>query len=667
MSIETRYPDAHRYLGYLMGGRADGGQVAFRDLVPPDAMPDATLMHALGAVYVKGAAAHPINVFAYCVEQGHTAPPKADMLEWMSEAAGLTEGDFADLVRRIRRDYATERAAELIALGRLEAAQEVLSKYADLPEATTPCHRFTIRTEEDLAVLPPPEWLLPGELMRGGFHLIYGASGSGKTFHSIDRALRAAAEGARCLYIATEDLTGLKMRVAAWRYFHRDAPGRIIWLEMPQGLDLASVTQVDELVSTLTGIGLDLITLDTLREAHTGDENSSQDMAAVNRAVQRLIRETGAAVDLVHHTGVNEGRERGSTALGANCDLKWKVSSEDALITVSCEKFRHGPPFPSRCYRIVPVVGVESGAILLPASMTTSRGDAPLSPAQVKILEVLALSVFDGKGARTTQIAEAAALTNATLYRALSALKNRGYLNQGAKGDPYTLTPAGRAALGPDYQLSPDITHQGAQLSTLSINSHSLSRDYHNHSLSLSHPVGVRDESDGESWMQEAPPFTEEETAALAAAGEAISQAVQAFAANRCPATWEALPEVCSPYQYPEQALEGAGVPAPDDTEFAAWAITAAQAGNAPGARKYVRLISNGRRQKAAEAQVIKVLDSLAQQGATAADWPKVRACCDVGRYQAAYSAARGNAEAIEFIEAHKAAQLETQRAKAAD
>lgn len=40
------------------------------------------------------------------------------------------------------------------------------------------------------------------------------------------------------------------------------------------------------------------------------------------------------------------------------------------------------------------------------------------------------------------------------------------------------------------------------------------------------------------------------------------------------------------------------------------------------------------------------------------ADWPAVRLCCAHGRWQAAYSAARGDLDAAAYIEARKAEEL---------
>lgn len=313
-------------------------------------------------------------------------------------------------------------------------------------EERRPRFRLVGREEDDRR--PPPSWVLEGEVQRGGYHLIYGATGSGKTFVALDRSMRAAAQGGRCVYIATEDIGGLIARRQSWEHHHQHAPATWRRLDLPEGLDLADPAQVDELLDVLAGLELDLITIDTLREAHNGDENSSQDGRAINAAVQRLIRATGAAVDVVHHSGVNEGRERGSTAIAANCDLKWKVVGDDGVVTVTNEKYKHGPLFAPRYYQITPMPSVEYGAVLLPSSATTSRGDGPLTAGMRGILDALALSIFTENGAKTAQIETATGMKGSSLFRALSSLKNRGYVDQGGKGDPYTITSSGLAAIG---------------------------------------------------------------------------------------------------------------------------------------------------------------------------------------------------------------------------
>jgi hypothetical protein len=293
--------------------------------------------------------------------------------------------------------------------------------------------RFIIRPESWLDTLPDPEWLVEGEVLARAYQMIYGAAGCGKTFIAINRALRVATAGYRVLYIATEDLSGIRQKVRAWRRHHRTMEGYFTILDMPDGLDLADHRHVSELIDTISPENYHYIVVDTLREAHTGDENSSGDTSRVNRAIQRIIRATGTTIEVVHHTGVADGRERGSTALSGNLDLKWKVSNDDGTIVMTCEKYRYGPALEKRYLTLLP--RDDGSAVVVP---NTRRKDptAALTRAQKDILEFLSQSIFDECGARTKQIEEGTGHKGGTLYRSLSTLKDRGYVSQGVKGDP---------------------------------------------------------------------------------------------------------------------------------------------------------------------------------------------------------------------------------------
>jgi len=62
--------------------------------------------------------------------------------------------------------------------------------------------RFVVGTEDELVALLPLRYLDRDLcIVAAAFHLIYGASGSGKTFYAIERAMRLAEHGLRVLYI----------------------------------------------------------------------------------------------------------------------------------------------------------------------------------------------------------------------------------------------------------------------------------------------------------------------------------------------------------------------------------------------------------------------------------------------------------------------------------
>jgi AAA domain len=108
-----------------------------------------------------------------------------------------------------------------------------------------------------------------------------------------------------------------------------------------------------------------LIIIDTIRASMSGSEDSSEDVSAYLRAVDRIIAPyPDAAAILAHHSGWQDGevrrrRERGSSAFRGNCDatLYLEVSEEDvenhrAYLTLSALKVRDDErPAPLRLVR----------------------------------------------------------------------------------------------------------------------------------------------------------------------------------------------------------------------------------------------------------------------------------------------------------------------------
>jgi hypothetical protein len=81
-----------------------------------------------------------------------------------------------------------------------------------------------------------------------------------------------------------------------------------------------------------------LIIIDTLHRNMEGDENSSRDIANVLGNIDQYFRSTGAAVIIVHHTGHNQDRARGSSSIRASVDSEYSVFRDNNTITLSCTK-----------------------------------------------------------------------------------------------------------------------------------------------------------------------------------------------------------------------------------------------------------------------------------------------------------------------------------------
>lgn len=197
-------------------------------------------------------------------------------------------------------------------------------------------HGRSMLSIDDLAGLPPPSWLVEGLVPDYGLGVLFGPSGTYKSFLALDWCLCVAAGvpwhrrpvvGGHVLYVALEGGRGLSRRVAAWKAKHPDAdPGPRMHFDV-EPLDLLDTGHVDAVVRALTARvrrdDVGLVVVDTLARAMpTGDENSTQDMGTLIAAADALARTFTATVMIVHHTGHNGGRERGSSSLPAAVDFR---------------------------------------------------------------------------------------------------------------------------------------------------------------------------------------------------------------------------------------------------------------------------------------------------------------------------------------------------------
>jgi putative DNA primase/helicase len=198
---------------------------------------------------------------------------------------------------------------------------------------------------DDFAGQPKPiRWLVKGWLQREALHMVFGPSGGGKTFVVLDMCMTLASgmpdwcghttKTANVVYLAGEGHHGLAARMAAWMQRH-NARGLNMWISRT-GTDLDTPAGLEQVVENVRQLPVqpDLIVVDTLHRFLSGDENSAQDASRMLKACDELKQRFGAAVLLVHHTGVSEeaqARERGSSAWRGAMDVSIGVTpSKDA-------------------------------------------------------------------------------------------------------------------------------------------------------------------------------------------------------------------------------------------------------------------------------------------------------------------------------------------------
>jgi hypothetical protein len=96
------------------------------------------------------------------------------------------------------------------------------------------------------------------------------------------------------------------------------------------------------------GTPLRAFVIDTWARSLTGgDENSAQDVGNAIHVCESVRAKTGASPIIIHHTGADGTRERGSTALRGATDTTIQMSHNETegVVTVTCKKMKDGEPF----------------------------------------------------------------------------------------------------------------------------------------------------------------------------------------------------------------------------------------------------------------------------------------------------------------------------------
>jgi KaiC/GvpD/RAD55 family RecA-like ATPase len=195
--------------------------------------------------------------------------------------------------------------------------------------------RYLLLTDDDLSKRPPVQWRIKGMVPSQGIAVVFGPSGSGKSFLVLDM-LQSLASGhdwfdhkvTQCAvtYVALEGEAGLAGRVKAYRTHHGATSPNIVYMAQPFGL--LDADDINDLVLAIKTAGTgDVVVLDTLSRATPGlDENASKDMGAIVAAAKLLQELLGGLVLLVHHTGKDTARGmRGHSLLHAALDCAIEV------------------------------------------------------------------------------------------------------------------------------------------------------------------------------------------------------------------------------------------------------------------------------------------------------------------------------------------------------
>lgn len=215
-------------------------------------------------------------------------------------------------------------------------------------------------------------WFIKGFLPRAQLAILFGPSGSGKSFLAFDLCA-AIARGletwngkrvtkGRVAYLVAEGVPGFRQRIKAYRAEHAikgsDIDMTIIAGVVPNLTDEASVAR---LKADMKAFGpYDLIVFDTFAQVTSGaNENSGEEMSTALKHCREISQVCGAMSLLVHHSGKDDTKgARGWSGLKAAADVELEVKrdKDGAQRSVTITKMKDGEDNTAQGFKLRTVV-----------------------------------------------------------------------------------------------------------------------------------------------------------------------------------------------------------------------------------------------------------------------------------------------------------------------
>lgn len=219
-------------------------------------------------------------------------------------------------------------------------------KRVDLPSEL---ERFRLYTVDDLDQFAMVDWLIDGWLADGELTGLYGQGGSYKSFLALAWAALIAQGGKPVIYIVAEGMSGMRARLAAWSSQHEDADLSCLYL-MPANVAMHRNDQVgawiDAMKHQLGKRQPALVVVDTLaRNFVGGSENDPREMGQFVDGLERIRKEFGSAVLVIHHTTKEGKTERGTESLRNASFAMLKIDKSDSRgAQLVCDRMKDAEP-----------------------------------------------------------------------------------------------------------------------------------------------------------------------------------------------------------------------------------------------------------------------------------------------------------------------------------
>jgi RecA/RadA recombinase len=260
----------------------------------------------------------------------------------------LPSSELAQIVRSVSRYEPETDVAASVAIGH-DAAEAILAAM------TAQVHEYYFtRATSYLGQPSPLKWVIKNWIPDSGLSMVYGESGSGKTFITLDMACHIAAgidwhghktKKGVVVYMAGEGNYGIRQRVAAWcKTYNIERLDNLLISNKAIDIDTPhAAAQIINAVRELTSEDAQAIFIDTVNNHMSGDENTAKDTRIMVNSCNVVARALCSSVCLNHHTGHSgdsKQRARGSSAWKASLDSSLLVSKNDDVIEISCTKMK---------------------------------------------------------------------------------------------------------------------------------------------------------------------------------------------------------------------------------------------------------------------------------------------------------------------------------------
>lgn len=351
---------------------------AVRRIVGPGAFEDPMLALVYQVILDVEESGEEVNVLTVAerIERNgqHGQAPLQELLRLIDDVVPVNAVSYASVVRRnhersllarlgqrlIDVSQTASHPSDVAALA-VEYAQRVVGRL----ETRNP----VLSIEQLAAADAATRWAVKGVIQANAVGMLFGASGSFKSFIALDYALHRAygmpwlgkktGKGLP-IYLAAEGGAGLMRRIAAWHTARnmewRQCPMRVVIQPMQFAGD---AKQLREAIDA-SGVTPTDIIIDTMSQTFAGEENSSTEVARYLAALGSDLRAPyGATVLVVHHVGHNATeRPRGSSAMLANVDfmLGCYRDEKEMVATVEAFKQKDGAILGPWSFRLDPVV-----------------------------------------------------------------------------------------------------------------------------------------------------------------------------------------------------------------------------------------------------------------------------------------------------------------------